>query len=138
MGTRKIVVTASQIRAVAAENDLCMNGYRTREYWDDGFVNPTVSTVERVQRVVDWLLRNFPPSTCTKRITPNAPGSYKLKHCAEYSMDWYVSNGELLVAAYLSGFVVVPDGLRSPNGRVNINARHYRAVRERAEAARLR
>jgi hypothetical protein len=68
-----------------------------------------------VGRVVEWL-KGWPR---THSINPHAPGSYGFKHIVEADIDEYVSNGEFILAALISGVRIerYPD---SPNVAFNL------------------
>lgn len=63
----------------------------------------------------------------TKAVYAGSPGSYTLKHLVEDQLKThpiahgYVSNGQLIAAALLCGFPVLPDGDGSPNAGIGLH-----------------
>lgn len=49
----------------------------------------------------------------TKRVGPNSPGSYGIKHVAERWYGGYVANGCVMVAAHGIGIAVEPNGINA-------------------------
>lgn len=98
---------------LAAYPDLSANGFSPREE-NDHCNKPAFA--EEVARALLWLSRHGIPQG--KR----APGSYGLKHTAEYwvrdecGLDHaYISNGAFIVAAIIAGYSVRRFGADNPN-----------------------
>jgi len=74
---------------------------------------------DQVAICIAWLQEHAKPR---KRVN-NAigKGSYSLKHVVERAAGHYVTNGAFILAAHRLGYVVIPEGPRSPNA-------HFRAT----------
>ncbi|WP_251153758.1 hypothetical protein [Cellulosimicrobium sp. Marseille-Q4280] len=93
------------------------------------------SAAGRVEELRHWLLQTFEP----RQTVYDGAGSYGLKHIAEEvlreQMGGYVSNGELIAAALIAGYVHEQRPGDEPNVWFGMRAAGVKAARAAADVA---